>query len=811
MNAWSNYDDVLGQLRAFGLVVDVLNVGPAPQSGGLWRCKVEGDAEKRGWYLLHEFRPDNGEVLLVGSYGVWRGNEQNTQKVELTRRELSADQKAALKAKIAADQKAAEAARKKDNARAAEAAGQLWRAAAHEGTSAYLARKQIKAHGVRFTGDGLTISVGENDHRSIEGGQIVLPLCDVSGRVHGVQLIRGEKKHGRDKDFWPAGMAKKGHFFLIGAPTWICLVAEGYATAASLHEATGLPVAVAIDAGNLRPVAEALRKRYPRIKFLICGDDDHVQKCRACGEPTVVAVAECAHCGKPHEQINPGLDAASSAALAVGGSWMGPTFAADRGAQKITDFNDLHVLEGLHVVRAQVEAHLSALGWAAPERAARAPGNAPGGRGEDLRALEVVEEMQERFALVYEMADTVFDGQEHKLVPLASMRNLCVSRQVHRQWMESREKRVVRVAEVGFDPAGKDAKVKCNLWGGWPTVPRAGRCERLLELLEYLCSDDEQSATLYQWVLRWLAYPIQHPGAKMATALVLHGPQGTGKNLFFETIMTIYGEYGRIVDQAAVEDKFNDWASRKLFLIADEVVARMELYHTKNKLKSLITGEWVRINPKNIGAYDERNHVNLVFLSNENQPLVLEKDDRRYTVIWTPAKLDARFYEEVAEELRNGGAAALHDYLLSVPLADFGPHTKPPMTKAKEDLIELGKDSTERFWDQWVGKQIPLSVCACKTEDLYNAYRYWCTKEGIVKPAQANTFLGNCAKRPGATRARRQHFVNLQSTVKEQSTVIFPPYADAAIPIRELTEQIVDFAAGLAEWRENRPYLREAA
>ena len=147
--------------------------------------------------------------------------------------------------------------------------------------------------------------------------------------------------------------------------------------------------------------------------------------------------------------------------------------------------------------------------------------------------------------------------------------------------------------------------------------------------------------------------------------------------------MAIYGEYGRIVDQAAVEDKFNDWASRKLFLIADEVVARMELYHTKNKLKSLITGEWIRINPKNIGAYDERNHVNLVFLSNETQPLVLERDDRRYTVIWTPAKLTRDFYQEVLDEIRAGGIAALHDYLLNIPLGDFGTGTEPPMTKAK--------------------------------------------------------------------------------------------------------------------------------
>ena len=68
-------------------------------------------------------------------------------------------------------------------------------------------------------------------------------------------------------------------------------------------------------------------------------------------------------------------------------------------------------------------------------------------------------------------------------------------------------------------------------------------------------------------------------------------------------------------------------------------------------LKGFITGTWIRINPKNVSAHDERNHVNVVFLSNERQPLVLEKDDRRYTVIWTPGELGAQFYDEVRREI----------------------------------------------------------------------------------------------------------------------------------------------------------------
>ena len=90
----------------------------------------------------------------------------------------------------------------------------------------------------------------------------------------------------------------------------------------------------------------------------------------------------------------------------------------------------------------------------------------------------------------------------------------------------------------------------------------AGSCEYLVDLLRYMCAKESKPEELFQWVIRWLAYPIQHPGAKMQTTIVVHGPQGTGKNMFFEAIMGIYGRYGRIIDQSAIEDKFNDWASR---------------------------------------------------------------------------------------------------------------------------------------------------------------------------------------------------------------------------------------------------------
>jgi putative DNA primase/helicase len=789
---WDNYGSALAQLREAGLLVEDLELGRR------MRCRTEGDREKRGWYHLHELPLDDGRRLIVGSFGVWRGNDNGAQKIQIKRSEtLSEEQRAAIKLRIANDRKASDAARQREIDRAAARAQAMWQRLDTSGECEYLQRKGVAPHGVRFS----------------PTGAMVLPLLDVHGRVYGLQAIypRGHakaKRLGRDKDFWPAGLAKQGHFFMIGSPAGaaVCMLAEGYATAASAHEAVGLPVAVGFDAGNLVHVAAALRQRWPRLRVLVLADDDYLGKCRACGKLTQTALPACTHCGEEHHAPNAGIAAAQATALADHTTWLAPRFAAERPLDRKgpTDWNDLHLAEGLHVVRAQIEAHLTANGWRAAARPAPAlnvTGEGDGARGA-LSSINSVDELHDRYALVYEAAETVFDAQEHKLVPLASMRNLCTSRQLHRAWIESPDKRVVRLEEVGFDPSERDDSIKCNLWAGWPTRPRAGACDRLLALGEYLCSQDPRAGEVWQWLLRWLAYPIQHPGAKMKTAVIMHGPQGTGKNLFFEAVLGVYGTYGQVVDQDAIEDKYNDYMSRKLMLVADEVVARMEMFHAKNKLKGLVTSDWIRINPKFVASYRERNHVNLVFLSNEVQPMALERDDRRYAVIWTPGKWDADMYNAVLREIRDGGIAALHHHLLHLPLGDFGPATLPPMTQAKADLVELGMDSSERFFLEWTKGFLPLPVVAVRTDDLYGAYRHWCTLQGVSKPAQLVTCVGAWAKRPGVRKERMQHFKNYSHQQLTQSMVLMAGEVVRPEGRQQLADDINGFNEAAKKWRD---------
>lgn len=776
-----NYNDVLAQLQSEGLQVTELIA-----DGRVHRVRTADSREKRGWYVLHEWQADDGRRYLVGSYGVWQGPERNARKVELRRdMALSSAERAALRARMLEDSKRAKAQRDAEAARAARRAAAVWAKALKEPPDGveveYLRRKGIQPHGVRYT----------------PTGAVVVPMMDARGDVKGLQFILPRShprvaKTGRDKEYWPAGLSKTGRWFQIGALTGGCtaLLCEGFATGATLHEATGLPVVVAFDAGNLLHVAQAIRKHYRVEHILVCADDDYLQRCACCGKPTDVSQPTCSHCGQSHERDNPGVRAAAAAALAVGGAWLAPKFPGDRGGKKLTDFNDLALFPngGLPLVRAQVEAKLAELGWqAAPARSSSNQGGGDGG----MVARLTVDDAVARYIGIYGMGGKVlFDSVERRIVHRDDVLNLLPRHgwedmRAHPNW------RVVRDTEIGFDPSGQDPQIKCNLFGGLPMQPKPGECSTLLELLHHLCSLEPNSEEVFHWVIRWLAYPLQHLGAKMQSAIVVHGPQGTGKSRFFEAYGKIFGPYARVLGQEALEDKFNsDWAEKKLFILADEVLARSDMFHIKNRLKGFITGDTIRVNPKNIAAHTERNCMNIVFLSNERMPLVLEKDDRRHLVLWSPPKLDEAFYEAVNAEIDNGGVEALYDYLLKVDLSGFHPWAKPPMTKAKRDLVLQSASSEERFVEEWLALEIegadgePLPVCPCLGTHLFQAYERWCAARG-ERHRRLQELIGFLGKRPGWQAGKTcSTWTNLRDRTVKSRKMVIPSIEDMAAALR---------------------------
>ena len=191
----------------------------------------------------------------------------------------------------------------------------------------YLQAKGVQPFGVREDVDGT----------------LLVPVMTVDKELRGLQTIspEGEKR-------FMYGMEKNGNFHMIADPDkdlskdlvqGEIILAEGYATGATLHMATEKPVAVAFDAGNLEPVAKKLREKFPNAAITICADNDHKHTRKT---PDGV------------EHWNKGVELAQRAAQEVGGKVVVPIFTDEERGKGLTDFNDLHQSRGLDEVKRQV-------------------------------------------------------------------------------------------------------------------------------------------------------------------------------------------------------------------------------------------------------------------------------------------------------------------------------------------------------------------------------------------------------------------------------------------------------------------------
>lgn len=260
-----------------------------------------------GWYVLHS------DGVAFGAFGCWRAGINRSwcskSTTEMTKAECDAHQNRvqALKARHAIEQA-------QRNASAAVVAAVRWETATPCTSHTYLTNKGVQAHGIRQAGENLLI-----------------PMYELNGTLHSLQAITpdGEKR-------FLSGGRVKGCCYPIGKLQGVFVVCEGYATGASIHEATGHAVAVAFNAGNLEAMAQALRVTYPDVRIVIAADDDY------------------------QTDGNPGITKAKAAALAVGGYLAIPNFGANR-PEKATDFNDLHQIAGLDAVKLGIDSAISSV------------------------------------------------------------------------------------------------------------------------------------------------------------------------------------------------------------------------------------------------------------------------------------------------------------------------------------------------------------------------------------------------------------------------------------------------------------------
>lgn len=267
--------------------------------------KPDDDA---GWYVYF----DDGD-FQGGAFGNWRTGDKGKWHSKMGTRMSAAEKQAASK-KMQQARAALKQERERRSEEARSKAKYIWEHAdadpAKIARHGYVVRKKIKPHNVKLWKEGLAVPM--YDGKRMVSLQFISPV--------------GEKN-------FITGTAKKGSYAIagVGPDDQPIVVSEGYATAASIHMATGYTSIAAFDSGNLPEAVGVLIRRYPDRAIVVAGDNDQWNRTNA----GLAAVKKCVGLYEGRVKV------------------CYPQPQPDH-PDRPTDFNDIHCSDGLEKVKATI-------------------------------------------------------------------------------------------------------------------------------------------------------------------------------------------------------------------------------------------------------------------------------------------------------------------------------------------------------------------------------------------------------------------------------------------------------------------------
>ena len=265
----------------------------------------------------------------------------------------------------------------------------------------------------------------------------------------------------------------------------------------------------------------------------------------------------------------------------------------------------------------------------------------------------------------------------------------------------------------------------------------------LKHIREVWCNDNEK---VYDWVISWLADIIQYPENeyKMPTALVVWGDPGVGKSIIAEFIgRKILGD-SHFQSLSGMENimKFNAECRNKILTCFEELRGEMSAHQYSNKLKDMIVRKSQRIERKGYDAEDHPDCNRYILISNDDNPVHIEKGDRRYAVLHCNKKYlkNKEYYDKLGRLMDTDECAdnfltflVNHKYNRDKLKVAVETDAKIDMKMLKMPielrfLIDIGEGNT---YIQLMGEdRIPVDK-RVKSEELLRAFHQWATTRGI--------------------------------------------------------------------------------
>jgi len=285
--------------------------------------------------------------------------------------------------------------------------------------------------------------------------------------------------------------------------------------------------------------------------------------------------------------------------------------------------------------------------------------------------------------------------------------NLLANRRVQRgdspvpiaeAWLEWGQRKTYE--GVIFDPE-RDHKGFLNLWTGWavPPVKKEGGWSYLQELLFEVLADGDEA--VYEYVLDWAAYMVQHPGSPAEVAICFQGGKGIGKGTWGRTLSQLAGKHGmQITSSEHLTGRFNDHLRDCLLLFADEAIKAYDK-DGESRLKGLITEPTLVYEGKGKDAKTGKNRLHVVMASNEDWFVPMGLDgERRFLLQKANTKRvnQHAWFEKLNDQLNAGGRSALLWDLLQRDIRGWAPRKNIPTSKAAIEQKIMGMGAVPGWW-----------------------------------------------------------------------------------------------------------------
>jgi Bifunctional DNA primase/polymerase, N-terminal/Family of unknown function (DUF5906)/Primase C terminal 2 (PriCT-2) len=264
-------------------------------------------------------------------------------------------------------------------------------------------------------------------------------------------------------------------------------------------------------------------------------------------------------------------------------------------------------------------------------------------------------------------------------------------------WLKWRKRKSYQGIDLSPDPAELPPGY-LNLWSGFAVEPAPGDWSLMKRhILDVLAQGDRPSA---DYIVRFAAWAVQHPGERAEVALVFKGDKGSGKGTFATTLRRLFGAHGlQIYNPKHLVGAFNAHLRNCLLLFSDEAFWAGDK-QGESTLKGMITEPALVIEQKGVDAIAWRNRLKVVMSANADWVVPATHEERRYAAFEVSGTRidDKPYFKALHAQINAGGLAAMLHELQRLPLGDWHPRDIPHTAALREQKARSMKP-LDAWWE----------------------------------------------------------------------------------------------------------------